>query len=218
MVKSDHLAPDYLLGEDVARLTGCEQEHKVFEKLKYALLKKKDKNTVVISSWSDKGAKGRKNREIDFIILSLPLTSIFQIEVKKSSNKTNLNNGINQLEEGKKFFSSTIPFPPNEQWKMVRVLSFGKLLEPLKACISCGNFLLGNEPNLADWWDSIAPDQPTEPHQESGKNAYLAVLKYLLFQLFLQEDQITKGLNKFNYQQNIKSSSQLEYMQPVGPI
>ena len=195
MIKSDYLPPGKLNHGDAARLTGCEQEHKVFEKLQLTLAKKRVQDTVIISSWSDKGAQDRKNREIDVIILSLRLKSIFQIEVKKSYHLKSLNDGVRQLKEGKTFLSSVIPFPSNEQWKFVRSLCFGKLLEPLKSCKICENFLLSNETNLEDWWDSIDTDQPAEPKQQPGINTYLMVLKYLLFQMFLQDDHITRGWN-----------------------
>ena len=185
--------PKELPRGDAIRLTGCEQECSFFQKLQLALLSKKIKDTVVLSSWSDKGAQGRKNREIDFIILSLPLKSIFQIEVKSSSNSSNLNSGVKQLESGKTFFTSTIPFPAEEHWSIVRALYFGKLVEPLKACKSCETFLLTNETDLAEWWGAIASDKPTESIQESDRNTYFKIVKYLLFQMFLQDDLITKG-------------------------
>ena len=185
--------PKELPRGDAIRLTGYEQECSFFQKLQLALLSKKIKDTVVLSSWSDKGAQGRKNREIDFIILSLPLRSIFQIEVKASSNKANLNHGINQLQEGKNFFSSIIPFPSDEHRRIVTALSFGKFLEPLTACKSCETFLLGNQTDLAEWWDTITSEKPNESIQEPDRNTYLTIVKYLLFQLFLQDDLTTKG-------------------------
>ena len=185
--------PKELPSGDAIRLTGCVQECSFFQKLQLGLLSKKIKDTVVLSSWSDKGAQGRKNREIDCIILSLPLRSIFQIEVKASSNKANLNHGANQLQEGKTFFSSIIPFPSEEHWRIVSALRFGKLVEPLDACKRCEAFLISNETDLAKWWDTIASDKPTKPIQESDRNTYLTVIKYLLFQMFLQDDLITKG-------------------------
>ena len=97
--KRETLPPKELPGEDANRLTGCEQECSFLQNLQSALLSTEIKDTVVFGSWSDKGAQGRKNREIDCIILSLPLKSIFQIEVKASSNKANLNHGANIISE-----------------------------------------------------------------------------------------------------------------------
>ena len=198
-MKSENLPPNELKDGDVKKITGYEQEHNIFGMLQSALAKKRVKDTVVLLSWSIKSAEGRKGREFDFLIVSLPLKSIFQIEVKTSSNEPSLKDGVDQLEEGKKFFCSTIPFPQNVSWKMVRALCFGELRElkePLNSCKNCTNFLLTKDTDFGGWWDVIGTDQATEPIRESDKNTYLTVLKSLLFQMFLQDDLITKGLLK----------------------
>ena len=169
-------------------MTGQEHEHCAFERLQSTLERKEVKNTFVISSWSDKSA-----REIDFIIISLPLKSVFQIEVKKSSNKSNINKAVNQVEEGRKFLSSIIPFPVEENWKFVSSLYFGELTQPLKPCPSCQNYLLSHDTNLDEWWDGIAAELQEAPNPESDGKTYLRTVKYLLFQMFLQGDCITKG-------------------------
>ena len=193
MVKRAFLPDGALPVGDVTRLTGHVTEHILFERLQLTLGNKNIKDTLVLSSWSDKGAQDRKNREFDFIIVSLPLKFVFQIEVKSSSNKPNINKAIEQVEEGRKFLSSIIPFPAEDNWKFVRSFYFGKLTKPLKPCQSCHNFLLSHDTNLDEWWDGIAAEPQEEPNPESDGKTYLRTVKYLLFQMFLQGDCITKG-------------------------
>jgi len=175
-------------------VTGAEEEQKVFERLQKLLENDQVKDTLVISSWSDGGSNNRKNREIDFLIISLPLKSIFQIEVKKISNKSNINDGVKQLKEGKNFFLSIIPFPSREEWSFVQVLYFGTATSTLESCQNCQDFLLRPDTNLADWWTQLTKQFETKAKQKStSQNTYLNTIKYLLFQMFLQDDCITKG-------------------------
>jgi hypothetical protein len=173
-------------------VTGAEEEQKVFERLQKLLENDQVKDTLVISSWSDGGSNNRKNREIDFLIISLPLKAIFQIEVKKISNKSNINDGVKQLKEGKNFFLSIIPFPSREEWSFVQVLYFGTATSTLESCQNCQDFLLRPDTNLADWWNRLTKQFKTKVKQ-SSQDAYLNTIKYLLFQMFLQDDCITKG-------------------------
>jgi hypothetical protein len=202
-------------------VTGAEEEQKVFERFQKLLENDQVKDTLVISSWSDGGSNDRKNREIDFLIISLPLKSIFQIEVKKISNKSNINKGVEQLKEGKNFFLSIIPFPFQEEWSFVQVLYFGTVTSTLESCQKCQDFLLSHDKNLADWWvcqtnrigDTSVDDDGgykklktsselehlgqklliNKRVQDPGQETYLNIIKYLLFQMFLQDDCITKG-------------------------
>jgi hypothetical protein len=201
VVKPAYRPPDLLNREDQealkhldTKLTGTEEEQKVFERFQKLFENDQVKDTLVISSWSDGGSNTRKNREIDFLIISLPLKSIFQIEVKKISNKSNINDGVKQLKEGKNFFLSIIPFPSREEWSFVQVLYFGTATSTLESCQNCQDFLLRPDTNLADWWTQLTKQFETKAKQKStSQNTYLNTIKYLLFQMFLQDDCITKG-------------------------
>ncbi len=181
-----------ILDQNVA---GAEEEQKVFERFQKLLENGPVKDTLVISSWSDGGLKNdRENKEIDLLIISLPLKSIFQIEVKKISNKSNINHGVKQLKEGKKFFLSIIPFPSQEDWSFVQVVYFGTVTKTLKSCQNCQDFLLSDDTKLADWWTQLTKQFETKAKQEHpSPDTYLNTIKYLLFQMFLQDDCITKG-------------------------
>ena len=192
VVHSHELPRASLSGATVRRLVDKEHECHAFERLQSTLEKKGIKDTMVITSWSNKS-----EREFDFIIVSLPLKSIFQIEVKKCLTKSSIKKAKDQLKKGKKFINSIIPFPLEDNLKLVRSFFVGEqekeLEQEQEPCSSCLRFFLSHESSLDEWWDGINADQQAQPVQESHRETYLKVVKYLLFQMFLQDDCITKG-------------------------
>ena len=181
-------------------LAGSELEEEFFNNLQRTMEKNKIKDTFVISGWSDRGAKNRNQRELDYLIVSLNLKAIFHIEVKSSSNTKSIEKAIQQLDNGKKFFSSCIPFPQGENWKYIQGMYFGNAVENDygQPCSSCQNFLLTKGVDLSNWWmewvNKLAQDK--EVLSTYPINTYLSILKYLIFQMFLQDDCITKGKNE----------------------
>ena len=182
-----------------SNLTGSELEEEFFNKLQFAMEKSEIKDTFVISGWSDNGEKGRKMREFDYLIVSLTLKTIIHIEVKSSSNTKSVEEAIRQLEDGKKFFLSCIPFPQDENWRYIQGMYIGNKVgnEFGQPCSSCQNFMLTKGDDLSSWWIELV-NQLTE-NEEGCTNypttTYFGILKYLIFQMFLQDDCITKGLN-----------------------
>ena len=161
-----------------SNLTGSELEEEFFNKLQFAMEKSEIKDTFVISGWSDNGEKGRKMREFDYL---------------------SVEEAIRQLEDGKKFFLSCIPFPQDENWRYIQGMYIGNKVgnEFGQPCSSCQNFMLTKGDDLSSWWIGLV-NQLTE-NEEGCTNypttTYFGILKYLIFQMFLQDDCITKGLN-----------------------
>ena len=185
-------------------LTGSELEEKFFNNLQQVMEKSKIKDTFIISGWSDKGLsdrgpKNRKMREFDYMIVSLNLKAIFQIEVKNSSNTKSIGKAIQQLEDGKKFFSSCVPFPQGENWRYIQGMYFENEVENEygQPCSNCQNFVLTKRVDLSSWWKECVNKLPHDKEVCSSfpVNTYFNILKYLIFQMFLQDNCITKGLN-----------------------
>ncbi len=131
------------------RIAGCEEEEKVFVKLQSALEKSNTKDTVVISGWNV-NLKGQKSCEFDFLIVSEPLKTVFQIEVKRTHTLKSRKSAREQLQNGKQLFESRVIFPKKENWKYVKVMFFAlnEKQEVFKAsdspfCLNCQSYMLG---------------------------------------------------------------------------
>ncbi len=183
-------------------LLGAEEEHQFFDKLQNVLEGCNTKNAVVINGWSDHGAKQRKSREFDFLIVSLQEKAFIHIEVKSSLNKGSIEDGIRQVQDGQIFFSEVLPFPEKEHWKYVKVIHFGsKNEEKLPPhCQDCNLYLLNGQTDFNLWWTGLLDHlHKAAPHDAlSGQTTYLNILKYLMFQMFLQDNCITPGM-AFHY-------------------
>ena len=192
---------EYLQTLDI-KLTGDVQEDSFFNKLQAAVERNKVKDTFVISGWTDGGAEDRNNKEFDFLIVSLSLKAFLHIELKNSSNRGNIKKAMEQLEGGKQFFWSSIPFPQIENWKYIRVMYYGNEAKRARCnpCQNCEKFLLSQDVDLSSWWKEIEKlaEKNKEPYNHDQIITYFNILKYLIFQMFLQDDCITKGLIPFH--------------------
>jgi hypothetical protein len=102
------------------------------------------KNTVVFSGLELKEKTSKNNSgQIDFIIISLPLKSIIQIEAKTGNNPSNRTKASAQLKRGHSFFEKNFPFPKSENWKYVKMMCFGESVEK-DICKKCKPFVLGS--------------------------------------------------------------------------
>jgi hypothetical protein len=100
------------------------------------------KNTVVFSGLQLTQNK-HSNLEFDFLIISLPLKAIIQVEVNPKNNKNTRKHAKEQLQQGLKFFKEQLPFPSDENWKFIKTVSFG---EPLKdICDECQTFVFTSD-------------------------------------------------------------------------
>ncbi len=181
-------------------MLGEEEEHQFFDKLQKVLEGCKTKNAVVINGWRADGTT--QSREFDFLIVSLQEKAFIHIEVKSSLNEGSITKGIGQVQDGQNFFSRVVPFPKKEHWKYVKVILFGsKDEEKLKSnCQDCNFYLLSGQTDFNLWWTGLLDHLHTAaPHDAlSGQKTYLNILKYLMFQMFLQDDCITPGM-AFHY-------------------
>jgi hypothetical protein len=98
------------------------------------------KNTIVLSGLKLK-EKAQTTGEFDFIIISLPLKSIIQIEAKKGNNEKNRKHADKQLNRGQDFFLKNCPFPSSENWKYTKMMCFGESVEN-DICYQCRPFVL----------------------------------------------------------------------------
>jgi len=160
-----------------ANIEGSKIEHNVFEKIKECFLRANVKNTVVFSGWQ---------------LLNFDGKSIIHIEVKSSPNLKSIKKGIQQLKEGKEFFASCIPFPRLENWNYIQVLCFGNEVKNDQPCGNCKSFLLTKGTNLSSWWMEMVKN--LEVATTPCHSSYIKIVKFLIFQMFLQEECVTKGM------------------------
>ena len=101
--------------------------------------------TVVLSGLMLKGYNDDNKLttlgEFDFIVISLPLKSIIQIEAKRGNNEKNREHADIQLKRGKEFFAKNCPFPESENWKYKKMMCFGETVEK-DICDQCKPFVL----------------------------------------------------------------------------
>jgi hypothetical protein len=97
-------------------------------------------NTVVLSGLKLKDLNLKTTGEIDFLIISLPLKSIIHIEAKRANTDSSRGSAAKQLERGQTFFEENCPFPSSENWKYIKMLTFGEVVEDI--CSQCQPFVL----------------------------------------------------------------------------
>jgi hypothetical protein len=98
-------------------------------------------NTVVLSGLKLKDLDSKTTGEIDFLIISLPLMTIFQIEVKRANTDATRSSALTQLNRGLAFFEENIPFPCSENWNYTKMMCFGESVEK-DICDDCKPFVL----------------------------------------------------------------------------
>ncbi len=180
-------------------LAGCEEEEKVFVKLQSTLEKSNTKDTVVFSGWN---VKGQDSCEFDFLIVSEPLKTIFQIEVKKTNARKTRNSAKEQLQKGQKLFETRIPFPKEENWKHVKFMFFAlnEKQEIFRAsdspfCCSCQPYILGPGTDFSVWWGQMTTTlshlKSQSPSTPLNRDIYKQAIHVLIHQMYIQQDCIT---------------------------
>jgi hypothetical protein len=175
-------------------ISGGIQEEAVYNKLRKCLKENKVKNTVLINGWKDNGGKDRTQKEFDFLIVSQPSQTIIHIEVKKTCSQSQFKSASLQLENGLKMFQKALPFPGIGKWKYTKVIYFGldaneQTFE--NKCLQCKNFVIGPKTDLNLWWnelDESLPKEIAERVKEQQDETYLNVLRFLLYQMYKQQD------------------------------
>ncbi len=142
----------------------------------------KAQNTVVLSGLNLKDLDSKTTGEIDFLIISLPLRSIIQIEAKNGNNIKNRERAEKQLNRGQEFFWNNCPFPEPESWKYTKMMCFGQSVEK-DICDQCKPFLLSTN------------------FVESNKTQAVAKKIAEQFKTFWKSGKVHKGKN------NIKNTS-----------
>ena len=121
---------------------GREFEDEIFEALRRATKDIHATNTVVLSGLKLKEANFQyESGEIDFLIVSLPLKSIIQIEAKKGNSNSNRRKASAQLGRGHAFFKQNVPFPTSDKWNYIKMMCFGESVET-DICDQCKPFVL----------------------------------------------------------------------------
>ncbi len=101
----------------------------------------KAQNTIVLSGLNLKDLDSKTTGEIDFLIISLPLMSIIQIEAKNGNNKKNREHADKQLSRGQEFFRNNCPFSEPEYWNYTKMMCFGQSVDK-DICDQCKPFVL----------------------------------------------------------------------------
>ena len=135
-----------------SNLEGKKEEEKLYEMLKILFSKENVKNTVVINGFKNIQEARRQTGEFDFLIISEPLRTIVQVEVKSSYKQEAANKAFQQLEKGKVLFQEKIPFPYQEQcqWSYVKVVQFAET--SISCCTACQPFVLLKNSDVNQWW------------------------------------------------------------------
>jgi hypothetical protein len=94
-----------------------------------------------LSGFKQKDLYSKTTGEIDFLIISLPLQSIIQIEVKRANTDATRSNAAKQLNRGEVFFEENFPFPSIENWNYKKMMCFGESVEK-DICERCKPFVL----------------------------------------------------------------------------
>ncbi len=98
-------------------------------------------NTVVLSGLKQKDLDSKTLGEFDFIIISLPLKSVIQIEAKRANTDTSRRSAAKQLNRGEVFFEENFPFPSSENWNYTKMMCFGESVEK-DICDKCKPFVI----------------------------------------------------------------------------
>jgi hypothetical protein len=123
------------------------------EGLRKATKENEAHNTVVLSGLMLKGYNDANKLsilgEFDFIVISLPLKSIIQIEAKRGNNEKNREHANEQLKRGQDFFAKNCPFPDSENWNYIKMMSFGEsvkkdICDDCKPFVFSANFIRNN--------------------------------------------------------------------------
>jgi hypothetical protein len=109
-----------------------------------AMKSEKFQNAVVLSGLMLKDSSLKTLGEFDFIVISSASKSIIQIEAKRGNNPKNREHAETQLNRGQAFFEGNFPFPSSENWKYVKMMCFGELVDK-EVCQNCKPFILGSD-------------------------------------------------------------------------
>ena len=119
-------------------------EAEIFEGLQTAMKSAKFQNTVVLSGLMLEDCNLKTLGEFDFIVISSASKSIIHIEAKRGNNPENRETGKKQLDRGLAFFEENFPFPSSENWKYVKMMCFGELVDK-EICQNCKTFILSSD-------------------------------------------------------------------------
>ena len=180
-------------------VVGAEEEENLFNKLRDVLTTLQVRNTIVINGWKDNGSQVRTTKEFDFLIISEPLKTIVHIEVKRHLNAETRDKAAKQLESGRKLFQETIPFPKDQNWKYIQVM-YGSRSD--QEDFSCTNkehcihqpLVISHETDLVTWWKKVTEitDAQITTKGQKEVRTYIEISKFLVHQLFQQEQNITQ--------------------------
>ncbi len=157
----------------------------------------------MINGWKDQGSSNleksnplyREQKEFDFLIVSQPSQTVIHIEVKKKYCKNQFDSASKQLQNGLQMFQENIPFPGKVKWKYIKVIYFGfdENEQPFEnKCLKCKNFIIGSKTDLNFWWNDLTksclPQETTERFLIQPDDIYLNILRFLLHQMYKQQD------------------------------
>ena len=193
--------PDTCVGENSAHKSnfgGILLESEVFKMLQLTLENSPVQDTVVISGWNDSTPTAKK--EFDFLIISLPLKTVIHIEVKRTLNKKSKDAATKQLDDGHSIISNKVPVPKKSNWIYIQYICFSHFDDSDEEISHfLESHILTLKIEFGEWWKDLLKQIPKDPTSDDPQlyredaEMYLNILKYLLHQMFIQEDVITQG-------------------------
>ena len=184
----------------------------------------KVQNTTVINGWKVKNSKNGNEKEFDFLIILESLKAVIHIEVKKTLDAKTRIKAAKQLESGQKLFLETVPLPKNEGWKYIGVMCGSRMCLTDDACTNkelciCKHLVISLETDLDAWWNKLTELIGTKTQLTQGQkgiHTYIQICKFLLHQLFQQEQCITQEDITLDSERNIKAINTIEVRQNSG--
>ncbi len=166
-------------------IEGRREDENVYNNLRAGL--QNVENTVVINRWTDKTPGGMMVKgEYDFLIVSQPLRTIFHIEVKRTWSEKSFEKAAKMLDSGLKTIQNNIQFPEEEKWNYAKMIYFGRAdTKHAVCCPECQKFVLGP---TNDIWAEITKTIEKPAQSKSSNKTYLDVLKFLLYEMYKQEN------------------------------
>ena len=155
-------------------------------------------DTVVISGWKDNTPSAKK--EFDFLVISLPLKAIIHIEAKRTLIKKSKEKAINQLNDGHSIMKNKVPVPEASNWSYTQYICYcfkDEKDEEILQFLKSQSHFQSQEGQLCSWWkDLISQTSKVDSSVQECKEdteTYLNILKYLVHQMFIQEEVLTQG-------------------------
>jgi len=193
-------------------LKGAVIEDNVLEEIRKFLEKEGINNCVVFNGWNGlfdvekDGKVVREQREFDFLVIAINQRSVLHIEVKAALETKAMKKAGQQLKEGLKVFQENIPFHHDDQWIYTRAMYFSQMKENITPCDACHSFVLDSQSFDKNFTEIFRRNLAMDV-SKSVTSSFLDSLKFLLFQMYIQNDCTTQRQIAVKTLKNINETS-----------